>query len=98
VVNQTIHVTEPLNKDVLHRFVIPNLQQTIPKLARAMVQLLGMAEQLALTESGEGVPKFQLTQDLSFLLTGEKILVNALVNMDTYLEMICGWCLPWTIQ
>jgi hypothetical protein len=97
-VNRTVHVAKALTKDVIHGFSMPILQETVPRLKGAMAQPLGMAEQLALTESGERVPKFRLTQDLSFSLTGEKISVNDRVDMDEYVEMIYGWCLPRTIH
>jgi hypothetical protein len=97
-VNRTVHVAKALTKDVTHGFSMPILQETVPKLKGAMAQPLGMAEQLALTKSGERVPKFRLTQDLSFSLTGEKISVNDRVDMDEYVEMIYGWCLPRTIH
>jgi hypothetical protein len=58
-----------------------------------MMQPLGMAEQLTLTESGDRVPKYRLTQDLSFSLTEENMSVNSRIEMEAYPEMIYGWCL-----
>jgi hypothetical protein len=63
-----------------------------------MAQPLGMAEQLTLSESGARVPKFRLTQDLSYSLTEEKVSVNARIDIEAYPEMIYGWCLPHILQ
>jgi hypothetical protein len=92
------HVEKALGKDVLHGFSMPILPETVLKIEGAMAQPLGMAEQLTLAESGERIPKFRLTQDLSFSLTDEKVSINARIAMDEYVEMIYGWCLPRTIQ
>jgi hypothetical protein len=63
-----------------------------------MAQPLGMVEQLSLSESGKRVPKYRLTQDLSFSLTDEKIFVNAQIDMDAYVKMIYGWCFPQIVH
>jgi hypothetical protein len=60
------HVAKALGKDVRHGFSLPILPATVLKIKGTMAQPLGMAEQLTLTESGERIPKFRLTQDLSF--------------------------------
>ena len=88
------HVMKALKKDVTHGFSMPILPTTVKRIPGAMAQPLGMAEQLSLSESGKRVPKYRLTQDLSFSLTEEKISVNAQIDMDAYVEMIYGWCLP----
>jgi hypothetical protein len=77
---------------------MPILLESVLWIAGAITQPLGMAKQLTLSESGAHVPKFRLTQDLSFSLTEKKVSVNAGINMDEYAEMIYGWCLPRTIQ
>jgi hypothetical protein len=73
-------------------------KESVPKITGAMTQPLGMAKQMALTKSGEQVKKFRLTQDLSFSPTGKNVSVNDRVDMDEYVEMIYGWCLPRTIH
>jgi hypothetical protein len=92
------HVTKALGKDVLHGFSLPILPETVQQIAGAMAQLLGMAKQLTLTESGERVPKFRLMQDLSFALTKKEASVNSRINLNAYMEMIYGWCLARTIH
>jgi hypothetical protein len=72
---------------------MPILVDSVDKIPRAMAQPLGMAAQLALTKTGKRVPKYRLTQDLSFSLTEKKVSINTQINMDAYLEMIYGWCL-----
>jgi hypothetical protein len=65
-----VHVDKALNKDLKNRFSLPILPASISKINGAMAQPFGMAEQLALLESGERVPKLQLPKDLSlFSLT-----------------------------
>jgi hypothetical protein len=83
-----------LKKDVTYRFSLPILPTTVKRIKGAMAQPLGMAEQLSLSETGKRVPKYRLTQDLSFSLTDGKLSVNARIDMDAYVEMIYGWCLP----
>jgi hypothetical protein len=97
-VNRMVHVAKALNKDVEHGFSLPILPESVPRIDGAMAQPLGMAEQLALSETGARVPKFRLTQDLSFSLTGDKVSVNSRVDMEAYPEMIYGWCLPRIIH
>jgi hypothetical protein len=87
------HVEKALSKDVLHGFSMPFLRETVPRIPGAMVQPFGMAEQLTLTESGDRVPKYRLTQDLSFSLTEANVSVNSRIDMEAYPEMIYGWCL-----
>jgi hypothetical protein len=56
--SRTKQVQNALSKDVLHGFLMPISATLIPSIPGAMVQPLGMAKQLALTKSGERVPKF----------------------------------------
>lgn len=87
------HVAKALSKDVIHGFSMPITADSILSIPGAMVQPLGMAEQLTLAESGERVPKFRLTQDLSFSLTEPNLSVNSRIDMAAYPEMVYGWCL-----
>jgi hypothetical protein len=96
--NRMDHVRKALGKDVLQGFSMPILPQSVLWITGAMAQPLGMAKQLTLSESGAHVPKFRLTQDLSFSLTEKKVSVNAGIDMDEYTKMIYGWCLPPTLQ
>jgi hypothetical protein len=68
--NRMDHVRKALGKDVLQGFSMPILPQSVLWITGAMAQPLGMAKQLTLSESGAHLPKFHLTQDLSFSLTG----------------------------
>jgi hypothetical protein len=92
------HVAKALGKDVRHGFSLPILPATVMKIKGAMAQPLGMAEQLTLTESGERVPKFRLTQDLSFSITEKNASVNSRIDLDAYVGMIYGWCLARTVH
>jgi hypothetical protein len=80
-----------LAKDMTHAFSVPLLDSTL-------VRPLGLAEQLALTESIERIVRWHLTQDLSFLLTDGEHSINARINMDLYNEMIYGWCMSHLIH
>ncbi len=64
----------------------------------ALAQPLGMAKQVTLNDSGERIPKYRLTQDLSFSLSQEDCSVNDRMDMDQYNEMIYGWCLSRIIH
>ena len=63
-----------------------------------MAQPLGMAEQLILLELGLRVPKFRLSQVLTFSLMEANVSVNERINVDEYVDMFYGWRLPRTIQ
>jgi hypothetical protein len=43
-VSQTIHMATALNKDVVQRFSMPILPESVPKIAGSMAQPLGMAK------------------------------------------------------
>jgi hypothetical protein len=62
---------------VRHGFSLPILPETVTRIKGAMAHPIGMAEQLTLTKSRQRVPKFRLTQDLSFSLTEKDALVNS---------------------
>jgi hypothetical protein len=91
--NRADQIRQALSKDVEHGFLMPVLASMIPLIPGAMVQPLGMAEQLTLTATGARIPKYRLTQDLSFSLTAEQVLVNSRIDMEAYPKMIYGWCL-----
>jgi hypothetical protein len=88
------HMMKALRKDVTHRFSLPILPTTVKGIKGAMAQPLRMAKQLSLSKLGKIVPKYRLTQDLSFSLTDKKISLNTRINMDAYVEIIYEWCLP----
>jgi hypothetical protein len=91
-------VAKLLKKDVEHGFSMVLPKEQVPLIPDAMVQPLALAKQWTLDESGNRIPKYRLTQDLSFtslkLDSGKKLSVNSRVAMDEYPEMIYGWCLP----
>ena len=74
--------------------------ETVLKIPGAMVQPLGLVQQWTVTPDGERVIKYRLTQDLSFLADKKAapMLINSRVNMNSYPEMIYGWCLPRILQ
>ncbi len=82
-----------LLKDVHHGFSLPVLPNIVSKIPGAMVQPLGLAKQYSLDAEGTRVPKYRLTQDLSFSLTDENLSVNSRINMGSYVDMIYGWCI-----
>jgi hypothetical protein len=86
-------VNKLLLKDVHHGFSIPIPPETVPLIAGALVQPFGLAQQFTLTELGERVAKYRLTQDLSFSLSQENCSVNLRIDMSQHNEIIYGWCL-----
>ena len=82
-----------LQKDVTHGFSMPLPVEVVPRVIDALVQPLGLAKQWTLDALGERVPKYRLTQDLSFSLTKETCSVNDRIDMNLYAEMVYGWCL-----
>jgi hypothetical protein len=95
-------VAKLLKKDVDHGFSLVIPKEQVPLIPGSMVQPLGLAKQWTLNEVGDRVPKYRLTQDLSFTSahsrSNQKMSVNSRVNMDEYPEMIYGWCLPRLIH
>jgi hypothetical protein len=87
-----------LFKDVTHGFSMPIPPEIVPKLLHAMVQPFGVAKQTTLNDKGERVLKYRLTQDLSYSLTGYNRSVNSRIDMDSYVEMIYGYCLTRIIH
>ena len=84
---------EKLERDVKFGFAIPVWVSSLQDIAGTMVQACGLAVQHAL----EGI-KYRLTHDLSFLITSEDASVNSRCDMDTYPEMVYGFCLSRTIH
>ena len=88
-------VAKLLKKDVDHGFawVIP--KHLVPLIPGSMVQSLGLAKQWTLDETGQRIPKYRLTQDLSFTcVKGDRGLsINSRIDMTAYPEMIYGWCM-----
>jgi hypothetical protein len=82
-----------LLKDVTHGFSIPILPHIVRLIVGALEQPFGLAKQFTLTELGERVVNYCLTQDLSFLLSQDHCSVNSPIDMAKYNEMIYGWCL-----
>ena len=83
-------------KDVLHGFTIPIPTETVLRIPGAMVQPLGLVKQWTVGPEGERTIKYRLTQDLSYSTDRMKAptSINSRVDMDSYPEMIYGWCLP----
>jgi hypothetical protein len=94
--DESDQVAKLLKKDVDHGFtwIIP--KQLVPLLPQSMVQPLGLAKQWRLNETGERIPKYRLTQDLSFTcVKGTRgMSVNSRIDMTAYPEMIYRWCIP----
>jgi hypothetical protein len=65
-----------------------------------MVQPLGLAKQWTLDETGTRIPKYRLTQDLSFTCVKGNwgLSINSRIDMSAYPEMIYGWCLSRIIH
>ncbi len=82
-----------LLKDVHHGFSMPVLPEIVSQIHGAMVQPLGLAKQFSIDKDGNRVPKYRLTQDLSFSLTGDNTSVNSRIDMGSYVEMVYGWCI-----
>jgi hypothetical protein len=59
-------VAKLLKKDLDHGFawIIP--KHLVPLIPQSMVQPLGLAKQWTMNKNGERIPKYRLTQDLSF--------------------------------
>jgi hypothetical protein len=64
----------------------------------ALAQPLGMAKQITLNDAGQRIPKYRLTQDLSFFISQENCSVNDRIDMEQYNEMVYGWCLSRIIH
>jgi hypothetical protein len=91
-------VARLLAKDVTHGFSMPILLQVVKLIPGALAQPLGMAKQITLNDSGQRIPKYRLTQDLSFSISQENGSVNDRIDMVQYNEMIYGWCLSRIIH
>jgi hypothetical protein len=91
-------VTRLLGKDVKHGFSFPIRPHIISKIKGAFVQPCGMVRQFGLTSSGTRELKERLTQDLSYSCSGEGLSVNDRIDMDSYTEMVYGWCLSRVIH
>ncbi len=93
--DESAQVAKLLKKDVDHGFawIIP--KELVPLIPKSMVQPLGLAKQWTLNEMGEHIPKYRLTQDLSFTcVKGTRgMSVNSRIDMSAYPEMIYGWCM-----
>jgi hypothetical protein len=86
-------VNKLLLKDVTHGFSLPLPPETIARIRGALVQPLGLAKQWSLNQHGGRIPKYRLTQDLSFSISQDACSVNDRIDMKQYAEMIYGWCL-----
>ena len=84
---------EKLNRDVKFGFDVPVWALSLRDIVGTMVQACGLAIQHAL----EGL-KYRLTHDLFFSITSEDASVNSRCDMDTYPEMVYGFCLSQTIH
>jgi hypothetical protein len=101
-------VNRLLLKDVTNSFSLPILPHIVPLIVGALVQPFGLAKQFTLTELGERVVKYCLTQDLSFSLSQNHCSVNSRIDMAKCIEMIndgaslcyltslspCAWLTP----
>jgi hypothetical protein len=88
-------IAKLLKKDFDHGFawVIP--KRLVSLIPGSMVQSLGLAKQWTLDNTGARIPKYRLTQDLSFTcVKGNRGLsINSRIDMSAYPEMMYGWCL-----
>jgi hypothetical protein len=93
--DESDQVAKLLKKDVDHGFawVIP--KRLVPLIPGSMVQSLGLAKQWTLDETGARIPKYRLTQDLSFTCVKRNrgFSIDSRIDMSAYPEMIYGWCL-----
>jgi hypothetical protein len=86
-------VNKLLLKDATHGFSLPLPPSTVALIKGALVQPLGLAKEWTLNESRERIPKYRLTQDLSFSMSQDACSVNDHIGMEQYAEIIYGWCL-----
>jgi hypothetical protein len=82
-----------LLKDVTHGFSLPLPPASVAFIHGALVQPLGLARRWTLNAMGNRMPKYRLTQDLSFSVSKDKCFVNDRIGMEQYAEMIYTWCL-----
>jgi hypothetical protein len=96
----SLQVAKLLLKDVTHGFAWVVPKYIVPLIPEAMVEPLGLAEQWTLDEQGNRVPKYRLTQDLSFTFekAGPPKSINSRIDMQAYPEMIYGWCIQRIIH
>ena len=85
-------------RDAKHGYALPIFKSIVKRIKGALVQPCRLAAQFTLTASGLWVLKDQLTQDLSFAITGPNTSINNQVDMSAYPEMIYGFCLLRLIQ
>jgi hypothetical protein len=90
---ETEVVDKLLLKDVTHRLSLPLPPEIVPLIKGALVQPLGLARPWTLNTNGDRIPKYRLTQDLSFSVSQEACSINAQMDMAQYAKMIYGWCL-----
>jgi hypothetical protein len=83
---------------VKHGFSFPVLPTMVERLKGAFVQPCGMVRQLGLMVSGNKELKERLTQDLSYSCTKDGFSVNEQIDMDSYAEIVYGWCLSRVIH
>jgi hypothetical protein len=70
--------------------------EIVSRIPGAAVQPLGIAKQRTVEPDGTRIPKYRLTQDLSFTSNkeGPNRSINSRVDMGAYAEMVYGWCFP----
>jgi hypothetical protein len=86
-------VNKLLLKDVTHGFSLSLPPNNVAFIKGALVQPLGLAKQWTLNEKGDRIPKYRLTQDISFSVSKDACSVNDRIDMTRYAKMIYGWCL-----
>ena len=93
-------VKKLISKDVTHGFSVPFPASTVTLLPSPVVTPLGLAKQWTLDNKGDRVPKFRMTQDLSFSSSdpAHAISINKRIDMTSYPEMIYGWCFSRTLH
>jgi hypothetical protein len=93
-------VKKLISKDVTHGFSVPFPVSTVTLLPSPVVTPLGLAKQWTLDNKGDRVPKFWMTQDLSFSSSDptHAISINKRIDMTSYPEMIYGWCCSRTLH
>jgi hypothetical protein len=80
-----------LSKDVTHGFLMPIPLHNVKLIPGALSQPLRMARQITINDGGQRIPKYRLTQDLSFSISQENCPVkNDRIGMNQYNKMMYG--------
>ena len=82
-----------LQKDVAAGFALPIPRDKIGDVPGVLVQPAGMVHQWTPNADGTRKLKMRLTHDATFTVNNSKDSVNDRIDLDSYTEMIYGWCL-----